>query len=34
VLIGGAVSQGLALSLLLWPSWAMLAGGVYLVLRR
>ncbi|MDP3814974.1 MAG: ubiquinone biosynthesis regulatory protein kinase UbiB, partial [Pseudomonas sp.] len=34
VLIGGAVSQGLALSLLVWPSWAMLAGGVYLVLRR
>jgi ubiquinone biosynthesis protein len=33
-LIAGAVSQGLALSLLAWPSWLMLAGGVYLVLRR
>lgn len=34
VLIGGAATQGLALSLLAWPSWAMLAGGLYLVLRR
>ena len=33
-LIGGAVSQGLLLSLLAWPSWLMLAGGLYLVLRR
>ncbi|HEX5844359.1 MAG TPA: ubiquinone biosynthesis regulatory protein kinase UbiB, partial [Pseudomonas sp.] len=33
-LIGGAVSQGLVLSLLAWPSWLMLGGGVYLVLRR
>ena len=34
LLIGGAASQGLTLSLLVWPSWAMLAGGLYLVLRR
>jgi len=33
-LIGGAVSQGLLLNLLAWPSWLMLAGGLYLVLRR
>ncbi len=33
-LIGGAVSQGLLLSLLAWPSWLMLTGGLYLVLRR
>jgi ubiquinone biosynthesis protein len=33
-LIAGAVSQGLTLTLLAWPSWLMLAGGVYLVLRR
>ncbi|MGE8496690.1 MAG: ubiquinone biosynthesis regulatory protein kinase UbiB [Pseudomonas sp.] len=34
VLIAGAVSQGLTLNVLDWPSWAMLAGGLYLVLRR
>lgn len=34
VLIGGAATQGLLLSLAAWPSWAMLAGGVYLVMRR
>jgi ubiquinone biosynthesis protein len=34
VLIGGAATQGLLLSLGAWPSWAMLAGGVYLVMRR
>ncbi|MDO9618329.1 MAG: ubiquinone biosynthesis regulatory protein kinase UbiB [Pseudomonas sp.] len=33
-LIGGAATQGLLLSLAAWPSWLMLAGGVYLVLRR
>jgi ubiquinone biosynthesis protein len=33
-LIGGAATQGLVLSLIAWPSWLMLAGGVYLVLRR
>jgi ubiquinone biosynthesis protein len=33
-LIGGAASQGLLLSLPAWPSWLMLAGGLYLVLRR
>ena len=33
-LIAGAASQGLALTLLAWPSWLMVAGGVYLVLRR
>ncbi|MBU2157969.1 MAG: ubiquinone biosynthesis regulatory protein kinase UbiB [Gammaproteobacteria bacterium] len=33
-LIGGAASQGLLLSLVAWPSWLMLAGGLYLVLRR
>ncbi|MDZ4336193.1 MAG: hypothetical protein U1A62_21225, partial [Pseudomonas sp.] len=33
-LIGGAAIQGLALSLIAWPSWLMLAGGLYLVLRR
>jgi ubiquinone biosynthesis protein len=33
-LIGGAASQGLLLSLIAWPSWLMLAGGLYLVLRR
>ena len=33
-LIAGAVTQGLSLSLLVWPSWAMLAGGIFLVLRR
>jgi ubiquinone biosynthesis protein len=34
LLIGGAATQGLLLSLAAWPSWAMLAGGVYLVMRR
>ncbi|MDA7084834.1 ubiquinone biosynthesis regulatory protein kinase UbiB [Pseudomonas sp. SA3-5] len=34
VLIGGAATQGLLLSLGAWPSWAMLAGGMYLVMRR
>lgn len=33
-LIGGAASQGLLLSVVAWPSWLMLAGGLYLVLRR
>src|SRR3990167_8257225 len=33
-LIAGAATQGLALSLIAWPSWLMLAGGLYLVLRR
>ncbi|MBU0807425.1 MULTISPECIES: ubiquinone biosynthesis regulatory protein kinase UbiB [Pseudomonas] len=33
-LIAGAVSQGLALTLLVWPSWVMAVAGVYLVLRR
>ncbi|MDH1264096.1 ubiquinone biosynthesis regulatory protein kinase UbiB [Pseudomonas sp. GD03944] len=33
-LIGGAASQGLALNVLDWTNWAMLAGGLYLVLRR
>ncbi|UTW09570.1 ubiquinone biosynthesis regulatory protein kinase UbiB [Pseudomonas benzenivorans] len=34
LLIAGAAAQGLTLSLPAWPSWAMLAGGLYLVLRR
>jgi ubiquinone biosynthesis protein len=34
LLIAGAATQGLALSVLAWPSWAMLAAGLYLVLRR
>ena len=34
LLIAGAAAQGLALSLLAWPSWAMLAAGLYMVLRR
>ncbi|HYQ38387.1 MAG TPA: ubiquinone biosynthesis regulatory protein kinase UbiB, partial [Pseudomonas sp.] len=34
VLLLGAASQGLAPSLETWPAWAMLAGGLYLVLRR
>jgi ubiquinone biosynthesis protein len=33
-LIGGAATQGLMLDWLAWPSWLMLAGGLYLVLRR
>ena len=31
VLLAGSL---LLLSLLAWPSWLMLAGGLYLVLRR
>jgi ubiquinone biosynthesis protein len=34
MLIAGAATQGLAISLLAWPSWAMLAAGLYMVLRR
>ena len=34
LLIAGAVSQGLPLTLITWPAWAMLAGGLYLVVRR
>ena len=34
LLIAGAATQGLAISLLAWPSWAMLAAGLYMVLRR
>ena len=33
-LIAGAVSQGLTLTVLAWPSWLMVVGGLYLVLRR
>ncbi|MFP6850578.1 MAG: ubiquinone biosynthesis regulatory protein kinase UbiB [Pseudomonas sp.] len=33
-LIGAAASQGLALSLIVWPSWLMVGAGIYLVLRR
>ncbi|AOE87874.1 ubiquinone biosynthesis regulatory protein kinase UbiB [Pseudomonas sp. TCU-HL1] len=34
LLIAGAATQGLALTVGTWPSWLMLAGGLYLVLRR
>lgn len=34
LLIAGATTQGLALSLIGWPSWTMLAAGLYMVLRR
>jgi ubiquinone biosynthesis protein len=34
LLIGGAATQGLTLSLATWPAWLMLAGGLYLVARR
>ena len=34
LLIAGAATQGLALSLIGWPSWTMLAAGLYMVLRR
>ncbi len=33
-LIAGGVSQGVALSLLAWPAWLMLGGGLYLIVRR
>ncbi|KFX71344.1 ubiquinone biosynthesis protein UbiB [Pseudomonas taeanensis MS-3] len=34
LLIAGAVTLELAPNLAAWPSWVMLAGGLYLVLRR
>nr|WP_298142062.1 ubiquinone biosynthesis regulatory protein kinase UbiB [uncultured Pseudomonas sp.] len=34
LLIAGAATQGLALNPQAWPNWAMLAAGLYLVLRR
>ena len=34
VLLLGAASQGLQLDAATWPAWSMLAGGLYLVLRR
>ncbi len=34
LLIASATTQGLALSLIGWPSWTMLAAGLYMVLRR
>ncbi|MOA39937.1 putative protein kinase UbiB [compost metagenome] len=35
VLVAGAAQTGLAThSLSAWPAWAMLAGGLYLILRR
>ncbi|MCC6076346.1 ubiquinone biosynthesis regulatory protein kinase UbiB [Pseudomonas sp. GCM10022188] len=34
VLLLGAASQGLAPAVDTWPAWVMLAGGLYLVLRR
>ncbi|WP_375740524.1 ubiquinone biosynthesis regulatory protein kinase UbiB [Pseudomonas boanensis] len=34
LLIAGAATQGLAAIVEAWPSWLMLAGGLYLVLRR
>ncbi|MOA28975.1 hypothetical protein D3C78_1499580 [compost metagenome] len=34
VLLLGAASSGLAPSAETWPAWSMLAGGLYLVLRR
>jgi ubiquinone biosynthesis protein len=34
LLIAGGVTQGVALTLVTWPSWIMLAGGLYLVVRR
>ncbi|MCQ4346362.1 ubiquinone biosynthesis regulatory protein kinase UbiB [Pseudomonas stutzeri] len=34
VLLLGAASQGLAPDAETWPAWAMLAGGLYLILRR
>ncbi|MCO6059708.1 ubiquinone biosynthesis regulatory protein kinase UbiB [Pseudomonas sp. MOB-449] len=34
LLIAGAATQGLAPTVETWPSWLMLAGGLYLVIRR
>ncbi|UCO97841.1 ubiquinone biosynthesis regulatory protein kinase UbiB [Metapseudomonas lalkuanensis] len=34
LLVAGAATQGLAPTTETWPSWLMLAGGLYLVLRR
>ena len=34
LLVAGAATQGLAPTAETWPSWLMLAGGLYLVLRR
>jgi ubiquinone biosynthesis protein len=34
LLIAGAATQGVALTLVAWPSWIMLAGGLFLVVRR
>lgn len=34
VLLLGAASSGLALTPDTWPAWSMLAGGLYLILRR
>ncbi len=34
LLVAGAASQGLAMTLPAWPNWIMLAGGLFLVLRR
>ena len=34
LLLLGAASQGLAANPETWPAWAMLAGGLYLILRR
>ncbi len=34
VLLLGAASSGLALTTETWPAWSMLAGGLYLILRR
>lgn len=34
LLIAGAATQGVSLALVAWPSWIMLAGGLYLVVRR
>jgi ubiquinone biosynthesis protein len=34
LLVAGAAAQGLAPTAETWPSWLMLAGGLYLVLRR
>lgn len=34
VLVVGAANIGLTVSLVQWPAWAMLAGGLYLMMRR
>ncbi|MCY1363621.1 putative protein kinase UbiB [compost metagenome] len=34
LLVAGAATQGLAPTAETWPSWLMLAGGLYLVLRQ